>query len=64
MTPEQVLIHRYRVFTRTLVSLTAEGPPSRQLVAAIEEGKVNVNAVAHMLAGFPFESYTEDPVPM
>ena len=64
MTPEQVLINRYRVFICPLVCLTAGAPPSRQLIVAIEEDKVNLKAVAHLLAGFPFDSYTEDPAPM
>ena len=64
MTPEQILINRYRAFIRALVCLTAGGPPSRQLVAAIEEDTVNLNAVGHMLAGFPFDSYTEEPAPV
>ncbi len=64
MSTEETLIQRYRLFIRQLVCLTAGGPPSRQLVAAIEEDTVNMDAVAHMLAGFPFESYTEEPAPM
>lgn len=64
MTPEQILINRYRAFIRSLVCLTAGGPPSRQLVAAIEEDKVNLNAVAAMLAGFPLDSYAEEPAPL
>ena len=64
MTPEQLLVDRYRVFIRKLVCLTAGGPPSRQLIAAIEQDTVNYSAVHNMLAGFPFESYTEEPTPM
>ncbi len=54
-------IERYREFVDELIRLTAGGPPAKELVAAIEDGTVNSNAVHHMLIGLAPKSFTEEP---
>lgn len=57
----QKQLERYREFVENLIHLTAGGPPAGQLVAAIEDGTINMHAVHMMLAGEYFRSYTEEP---
>lgn len=57
----QKRLERYREFVEKVIDLTAGGPPAGQLIAAIEDGTVNMHAVHMMLAGEPFQSYTEEP---
>ena len=55
---------RYKAFVTDMVLITAgrtPGPPPEDLCAAIEDGTVNMVAVAAMISGIPFESYTEPP---
>jgi hypothetical protein len=66
MRPNQdaVALARYRAFAVAMVGLTAGGPrgsPPATLCAAIEDGTVDLDAVAALLYGFPFESYTAAP---
>ena len=66
MPPNQdaVALTRYRAFVVAMVGLTSGGPrgwPPATLCAAIEDGTVNLDAVAALLYGFPFESYTDAP---
>jgi hypothetical protein len=66
MPPNQdaVALARYRAFVVAMVGLTSGGPrgsPPAALCAAIEDGTVNVEAVAALLYGYPFESYSEEP---
>lgn len=58
------LIEKYRIFIKKLVSLTAGGPPYEQLITAIENDTLNTDALGHMLSGFEFKSYTEQPTPI
>jgi hypothetical protein len=55
------VVEKYRKFVRHMMSLTAGGPPVSELIDAIETDTVNNNALAYLLCGFQFESYTEEP---
>lgn len=52
---------RYRDFVRLVHELSAGGPPLDDLVKAIDTGSLNSEAVAHLLYGLPFDSWTEPP---
>lgn len=39
--------------------MCAGGPPVDELIASVEDGTVNLDAVHFMQAGFPFSSFTE-----
>ena len=56
-----IIIERYGEFIDELIRLTAGGPPAKELVAAIEDGTVNINAVHLMLIGLAPDSFTEEP---
>lgn len=61
----KVCTRRYREFVEAMVRLTAGGPkgePPEALWKAIEDGSVNMDAVAALLYGFPFESYQSRPL--
>lgn len=55
------LLKKYRIFIKNLVDLTAGGPPSEQLITAIETDTLNTEALGFLLAGFKFQSYSEEP---
>lgn len=61
----KVRVRKYREFVEAMVRLTAGGPkgvPPEALWKAIEDGSVNMDAVAALLYGFPFESYQKQPL--
>lgn len=55
------VLERHRQFVRLVVSLSAGGPPATDLMHAIEQGTLEPEAVAHLLYGLPFSSYTDPP---
>lgn len=59
--PTELELNRFKAFVTRLHSMTAGGPPVGELLDAIANDTVNMNAVYHLIAGFPFASYTQDP---
>ncbi|KAK9844267.1 hypothetical protein WJX74_000251 [Apatococcus lobatus] len=57
----RTVIQRYREFARLVYSLSAGGPPVEGMVAAVESGSLDPQAVAALLYGLPFDSWTEPP---
>jgi hypothetical protein len=59
MSDTDLKLQRYRRFVEAVYEMCAGGPPVDELIASVEDGTVNLQAVGYMQAGFPFESFTE-----
>jgi hypothetical protein len=59
MSETDLKLRRYRRFVKAVYDMCAGGPPVDELIASVEDGTVNLQAVHFMQAGFPFESFTE-----
>jgi hypothetical protein len=60
MSDTDLKLRRYRIFVEAVYRMCAGGPPVAELIASVEDGTVNLDAVHFMLAGFPFESFTDE----
>ena len=57
----RAVVEQYRAFARLVFSLSSGGPPVEGLLAAVDTGTLDPQAVAALIYGLPFDSWTEPP---
>ncbi len=58
---EHVMLRRYRAFVALTVCAGLDAGTIADLLASVDDGTVNLDAVHYMMAGFPYESFTAPP---